>query len=101
MSGEMTDNQCAECAISGNLHAQDGGQATLIEYITIPWFEYDRWRQAASQYEARYEALASEMRRAINQAHDQLAVGVKDMTTAIARIKELEARIKELEAADD
>ena len=71
---------------------------TLIEYITIPWFEYDQWRQAASQYEARYEAQAAEMRRMIDQAHEQIGVGVRDLTTAIARIKKLEARIKELEA---
>ena len=91
MSGEMTDNQCAECAISGNLHAQDGGQATLIEYITIPRFEYDRWRQAASQFEAEYERKAAEMRRMIDQAYRQLDVEVRDMNAAIARIKELEA----------
>jgi len=70
----------------------------LTEYITIPRSEYDRLRRTDRQYGARYEALASEMRRAINQAHDQLAAGVKDMTTAIARIKELEARVKGLEA---
>jgi len=87
----MTDNQRAEDAISGNLHAQDGGRATLTEYITVPRSEYDRLYRAARQYEARYEALASEMRRMVNQAHAQLAVGVKDLTAAIARIKELEA----------
>ena len=98
---EMTDNQCAEYAISGNLHAQDGGQATLIEYITIPWFEYDRLRQADRQFEAEYERKAAEMRRMIDQAYEQIGVGVRDLTTAIARIKKLEARIKELEATDD
>jgi len=86
----MTDNQCAEDAISGNLHAQDGGQATLTEYITIPRSEYDRLRRADRQYEARYEELAAEMRRMVDQAHRQLDVGVRDMNTAIARIKELE-----------
>jgi len=70
----------------------------LIEYITVPRSEYDRLHRAGRQYEARYEALAAEMRRVIEQAHSQLNVGVKDMNTAIARIKELEARVEELEA---
>ena len=68
----------------------------LIEYITIPRSEYDRLRQAERRYEARYEALASEMRRIIDQAHAQLAVGVRDMNTAIARIKVLEAECDKL-----
>ena len=71
---EMTDSRCAECAISGNLQ---------------------------QQFEAEYERKAAEMRRMIDQAHEQIGVGVRDLTIAIARIKELEARIKELEAADD
>ena len=67
----------------------------LTEYITIPRSEYDRLRRADRQYGAAYEAKAAEMRRMIDQAHEQLAVGVKDMNTAIARIKELEEALKE------
>ena len=70
----------------------------LTDMITITRAEHDRLRQAERYYESRYERQADEMRRMIDQAHEQIGVGVRDLTTAIARIKELEARIKELEA---
>jgi len=63
----VTDSRCAECPLIDQLRAQ---------------------------FEARYEAKAAEMRRMINQAHEQLSVSIRE-------IQQLQTRVKELEADDE
>ncbi len=69
---------------------------TLTEYITISRTEYERLRQAKHQYEteyercgAEYECKAAEMRRVINQAHEQLAVAVREIQQLQSKRTEL------------
>ena len=64
----------------------------LTDMITITRAEYDRLRQAERHYAARYEAAATEMRRMVNQAHQQLTATTQDMQRLQAMVKELEAR---------
>ena len=63
------------------------------ETITINRVEYKRLCRAEKYYAAKYERKAAEMRRMINQAHEQLAVSVRE-------IQQLQAKNKELEGDD-
>ena len=64
---EMTDSRCAQCAIVDQLR---------------------------EHFEAEYKRKAAEMRRMMNQAHEQLAVSVRE-------IQELQDRNKELEETNE
>ena len=61
------------------------------ETVTVMRAEYERLRARSQWYEAEYERKADEMRRMINQAHEQLSVSVREIQQLQARVKELEA----------
>ena len=58
------------------------------ETITINRVEYQRLCRAEEYYAAEYERKAAEMRRLVNQAHEQLAVALRDIEKLQARLVE-------------
>ena len=67
------------------------GMSEKTETVTVMRAEYERLRARSQWYESRYEADAAEMRRMINQAHEQLSVSVREIQQLQARVRELEA----------
>ena len=74
MLSEMTDSRCAQCAIIDQLRAY---------------------------FEAEYDRKAAEMRRMVNQAHEQIGATMADMQQLQARVRELEAALAQSQAVTD
>ena len=65
--------------------------ALVTETVTLTREEYERLRARPQWYEEEYERKAAEMRRMVNQAHQQIAATMRDIEKLQARVLELEA----------